>query len=178
MSEDSTAERTRLAEGPRQNRAGAIPPDGVRVWVDSFQRLHLSVGDAQFENVRPVQCFPLSGKTDYVSFLDEDGKEVLLLAHPDHLDKDSRYVLKEALEKMYYVAKITRVDSITETMGVSHWSVMTDRGYAAFEVVDREHIRRLPGRRYMITDADGNRFEIEDTARLDARSQMLVHSET
>jgi hypothetical protein len=78
---------------------------------------------------------------------------------------------------MYYVAHITRVDSITEKMGVGHWKVMTDRGYAAFEVVDRRNIRRLPGDRVVIADADGNRFEIEDTTELDERSQRLIFSE-
>jgi len=167
-----------LPEDVERNEAGAIPPDRVRVWEDEFHRLHVSVADTEFENLRPVQCFPVSSKTDYVSFLDEDGKELLLLAHPDGLDKDSLHALRHVLEKMYYLAKITRVDSISETMGVSHWQVMTDRGYAAFEVVGREHIRQLPGRRYLITDVDGNRFEIEDTARLDARSQALIYSET
>jgi hypothetical protein len=178
MSDSAERRNAKLPEGVEANEAGAIPPEGVRVWEDEFHQVHVNVQGKELENVRPVQCFPISGKTDYVSFLDQDGKEVLLLAHPGGLDKDSRLVVNAALEKMYYVAKITRVDSITETMGVSHWRVMTDRGYAAFEVVDREHIRRLPGRRYMITDVDGNRFEIEDTARLDARSQALIHSET
>ena len=64
-------------------------------------------------------------------------------------------------------------------MGVSEWEVKTDRGYAKFEVVDRtEHIRKLPGGRVMIVDADGNRFEIEDVSRLDERSQTLVRTET
>jgi len=48
-----------------------------------------------------------------------------------------------------------------------------------FEVVDRNrHIRRLPGDRVMIVDADGNRFEIPNVTELDERSQALVRSET
>ena len=80
---------------------------------------------------------------------------------------------------MYFGAVITEVYSITETMGVSLWAVMTDRGYAAFEVVDRErHIRLLPNGRFLITDADGNRFEIPCVYALSERSRALVETET
>ena len=154
-------------------------PEGVRVWEDSFYRLHVSVDGEESHNVRPRCTFPLSGKADYVSFVNEDDKEVLLLARPQELDKESRKALDAALERVYYVARILRVDAVTERMGVSHWEVKTDRGYAMFEVVDRtRHIRKLPGDRVMIVDADGNRFEIENVAELDDRSQAFVRRET
>jgi hypothetical protein len=165
-------------EGVQRNEAGAVGPECVRVWEDEFRHLHVKVGDEEFERVRPVQLFPVSEKVDYVSFLDGDGEEVALVRQPGNLDKDSRRALQRALEQMYYVARITRVDSVTEKMGITHWQVMTDRGYAEFEVVHREHIRRLPGGRYLINDVDGNRFEIENVADLDPRSRGLIHSET
>ncbi len=154
-----------------------VMPEQVRVWQDAFHRLHVSVDGQQHQNVRPRRAFPLSGKADYVSFLNEEDDEVALLAHPHDLDKESRRALEEALAKVYYVAKITRVDDIRETMGVTHWQVQTDRGYAAFEVVERHNIRTLPGGRLLIVDVDGNRFQIDDTGALDERSQTLIHSE-
>ena len=157
---------------------GVVQPHRVRVWEDELRRLNVTVDGEQHQDVRAVWTFPLSGKTDYVSFLDEHGKEVLLLARPNELDKESRRALHAALERMYYVARILRIYSIRETMGISQWEVLTDRGYAAFEVVDRDLIRRLPGGRYLMADADGNRFEIPDAIRLDPRSQSLLASET
>jgi len=154
-------------------------PESVRIWEDPFYRLQVSLDGEEFHNVRPRRAFPLSGKAPYVSFVNEDDKEVLLLARPQDLDKESRRALAAALERVYYVARILRVDAITESMGVSHWEVKTDRGYAKFEVVDRtRHIRKLSGDRVMIVDADGNRFEIENIAELDERSQAFVRSET
>jgi hypothetical protein len=154
-----------------------VQPGQARVWEDSFRSLHLSVDGKEFSNLHPRRAFPLSGMVDYVSFQDEKDKEVALLAHPQKLDKPSRQALEKALERMYYVAKIVRVDEIKETMGVTHWQVQTDRGYAAFEVVDLQHVRKLPEGRYLIADADGNRFEIGDIRRLDSRSQALIQSE-
>jgi hypothetical protein len=171
--------RDMLAAAREGRPAWLTQPEGVRVWEDSFYRLHVSTDGEEFHNVRPRRSFPLSGKADYVSFMSDDDKEVLLLAHPQNLDKESRRALEAALERVYYVAKILRVDAVSEKMGVSHWEVKTDRGYAMFEVVDRtRHIRKLPGDRVMIVDADGNRFEIENVADLDERSQALVRSET
>jgi hypothetical protein len=152
--------------------------DQVKVWWDEFHRLHVSLDGEDYEGVRAMRTFPLSEKADYVSFLDEKDHEVVLLAHPRELDKESRRALQKALDRMYYVAKILRVDDIKEIMGVAHWKVETDRGYAAFEVVGHEHIRRLPGGRLIIVDVDGNRFEVEKVSRLDDRSQVLIHSET
>ncbi len=156
---------------------GLVSPERVRLWQDDFRRLHVSVDGRDYEDVRAVRAFPVSGKADYVSFLNKEGKEVVLLERAHELDKESRRVLTEALQKMYYVARITRVFDLAETMGVAHWQVMTDRGYASFEVADHEHIRTLPAGRFLITDADGNRFEIEDVAALDPRSQALLRSE-
>jgi hypothetical protein len=164
-------------EARKLDRASAVLPERVKVWEDEFHVLHASLDGKDFSKVRAVHAFPVTAKADYVSFLDESNREVFLLAHPHRLDRQSRKALEQALTKMYYVAKITRIDSITEIMGVTSWQVETDRGYATFEVVDREHIRKLPGGRYLITDADGNRFEMEEITRLDARSQAIAQSE-
>jgi len=158
--------------------APALSPDRVRVRKDRLGALHVTVDGTERETSRVSLAFPISGKADYVSFLDAEGEEIALLAHPDQLDDESRTAVAAALERMYYVPKIRRVDSIKESWGVSHWEVVTDCGYASFEVVDREHIRRVSGGRFLIQDADGNRFEIEDAAQLDPQSRKLIYSET
>lgn len=155
-----------------------IQPDQVKLREDEYHCLLLTVDDQEYENVRPVRTFPLSGKTDHVSFVDSSGREIALVAHPHKLDKESRRALRRHLDLMYYVPKIVRIDSINESMGISIWNVLTDRGYATFEIVDRESIMKMPGGRFIMKDADGNRFEIENIAELDNRSRILVESET
>ncbi|MHC4789453.1 MAG: DUF1854 domain-containing protein [Planctomycetota bacterium] len=166
------------AAGAEGSPGWLVRPEQVKVWEDPFRVLHVSVDGEEFENVRARQVFPISGKADYVSFLDESDREVALLARPHKLDQESRRALDMALGQMYYSARILRVDSITELMGVTKWEVETDRGYAVFEVVDRrQHVRKLPGGRLIIQDADGNRFEVENVAALDENSQTVLHSE-
>ena len=157
----------------------AVTADRVTIREDEYHILHVKVGDEEFSDVRPRRAFPLSSKSDYVSFLTDRDTEVVLLTDPRNLDRTSRKALERALDRVYYTAQILRVDKISEAMGVSMWEVLTNRGYAKFEIVDRQRfIHILPGGRYLITDVDGNRFEIEDISRLDAHSRSLIETET
>jgi len=163
----------------RPARDWLITPDRVRLREDEFHVLHVSVDSVEFHDVTPRRVFPLSGKADFVSFIGEGDKEVVLLSHPNRLDTDSRSCLAKALGRMYYTPKILRVDEISEAMGVGQWKVLTDHGYAVFEVAERNrHIRTFPNGRYVISDVDGNRFEIENVDQLDAKSRSVVDSET
>ena len=171
-------DRDRHADDELATASGAVPPERVRVREDEFHVLHVRVDDQEYADVRAVRAFPVSGKGDYIGFLNSDGKEVALVRRPAGLDEKSRRTVEAALARMYYVPRIIRIDSLKEIWGVTHWQVMTDRGYASFEVTNRDNIRKLSGGRYIILDADGNRFEIEALGRLDKRSRALVHSET
>jgi hypothetical protein len=169
------------AAGVGTDRPGewAVESSRVRIWRDAFCLLHVAVDGQDHADMRPRRVFPISGRSPCVSFMNDKSEEVLLLRDPDRLDADSAAALATALSRVYCAAQIREVYDITEAMGVSLWVVMTDRGYATFEVVDRErHIRLLPNGRFLITDADGNRFEIPCVSDLDERSQRLVETET
>jgi hypothetical protein len=157
----------------------AVDASRSRVWRDAFCSLHVCVDGQDHADLRPRRVFPISGRSPFVSFMNDKGEEAVLLRDPANLDAESAAALALALARVYSGAIIRRVYDITETMGVSLWNVMTDRGYASFEVVDRErHIRLLPNGRYLLTDVDGNRFEIPCVYDLDEPSQRLIETET
>jgi len=165
-------------ENTKPEHADDVPAEDLAVWRDDHHHLNVKVGETTHENVRALRLFPVSGKSAYISFVGSKGKEVALLKKPEELDADSRDTLEHAFDRHYYTPKIVRVDRISETWGVGHWEVMTDCGYASFEIVARENIRNLGGGRYLMEDVDGNRFEIPAVSQLDARSQALIRSET
>ena len=158
--------------------AKLVTADRVRVSRDAFHVMHLRLDDDDHSDVRAVRAFPLSDKAPYVSFINDKDKEIALLANPDELDDKSRKLIEDALELNYFVPQITRVFNVSETWGVSHWEVDTDRGRASFEVIDREKIRHLANGGIIIVDADENRFMVGDMSRLDPRSQNFIMSET
>jgi hypothetical protein len=159
-------------------RLQIVAPERVRVWRDEFRRLHVQVdGGAEHVDVKPMPVFPVSEAADYVSFLDNKDKEVLLLRDPHGLDPDSRKVLEEELGRTYFVPKIIRVHEIEDAHGAARWEVETDRGYRVFDVRDREDVRVIRRTRVLLQDADGNRFEIDDINELDERSRRLLDTE-
>jgi len=154
-----------------------VPAHRATIREDQAKRICLAIDGQEFVGLRPRRVFPLTARADFVSFVNRNGKETVMLKDLDGLDADSRRVLARALDRMYHAAKILRVDSIEEKLGVGEWQVLTDCGYAIFEVADRQGIRRLPGNRVAIADADGNRFEVDDLGQLDKRSQALIEGE-
>ncbi|OPZ08101.1 MAG: hypothetical protein BWZ10_02716 [candidate division BRC1 bacterium ADurb.BinA364] len=150
----------------------------TKFWEDAFHTLHVTIDGEDFEDVRPVCLFPVTEKANYVAFMNKKGKEVAMLRDPKNLDKASAAALKRALARMYYAATILKVHRVSEQMGISRWEVTTDRGYACFEIINRQRIRELDGGGFLIADADGNRFIIPSMDDLDEESQEMVLSET
>ena len=72
---------------------------------------------------------------------------------------------------------IEKIRSIEEEFGYSYWDVDTSAGQRRF-TVRRGHnnLVQLGGRRVLVIDVDGNRFEIEDYTSIDSRYSRLIES--
>jgi len=147
----------------------------VRIWRDEFRRLHVLIdGETEHVDLKPAPVFPISEVADFLSFLDEKGKEAVLLRNPGCLDAQSRATLDEELSRAYFVPRITYIYEIEDAHGAARWEVETDRGYRIFDIRDREDVRVLGKGRLLLQDADGNRYEVEDMNSLDERSRKLL----
>ncbi len=122
-----------------------------------------------------AMAFPLSNPKRMVVIRDENGGEVGILDDLRGLDADSQQVVREELEKSYFMPHIVDVERINEELDVVTWKVVTDRGARTFQVRSaRNSIRKLGGRRLIIRDVDGNRFQIRDWFELSPRARRLV----
>ena len=64
---------------------------------------------------------------------------------------------------------------VKDEFGHLYWDVETDHGFRKFVTRARdEGIYPIGGRRLLIVDMTGNRYEIEDYHRLDARSLRFL----
>lgn len=159
-------------------RMEILPPERVRIWRDPFRRLCVTVKDhATYLDVRPARVFPVSGAANFISFLGIEDKEALLLRDDCGLDPESRKVLAEEMTRAFFVPKITQIYEIEDAHGAARWEVETDRGYRLFDIRDREDVKVIEGRRVLLQDADGNRYEVEDVRELDERSRKLIDTE-
>jgi len=159
-------------------RVGIVDPKRVRIWRDAFRRLCLTVeGHATYLDLRPARVFPVSEAADYVSFLGLNDKEAILIENTCQLDCASRAALEEELTRAYFVPKIIEIYAIEDAHGAARWEVETDRGYRLLDIRDREDVKVIEGKRVLLQDADGNRYEVADIHELDERSQRLIDGE-
>jgi hypothetical protein len=125
--------------------------------------------------VAVVRAFPLSHPHQYLSVRDGKNQEVGLLVDLTELDKESRRLVAEELERRYLVPVIRRVIRITERFGTVDWEVETDRGVCRFTTRGaREKVIQPSAGRYLLTDVDDNRYDVRDLAALDPASQAWL----
>ncbi len=128
-----------------------------------------------FDRVVLVRNFPFEYTDKYITVLDHSSKELGLIMTLDDLDDECREFIREDIERRYYMPCITRVMRMKEKSGFSSWTVETDKGEVTFSVRDTyKNIIRLQGGRCIITDVDGNRYEIKNVAQLDKKSLKRI----
>jgi hypothetical protein len=156
-----------------------LEPARLRLWfAGASLRLELA-DEASWLRVHAARAFPLRHPERFISLRDAAGKEIGLVVDPGQLSAENRGTLMRELERRYLIARITAVEAIRERFGVLEWRVRTDRGPTEFSVKDlREHLVQPSLDRMLLTDAEGNRFEILDLSALDAASQALVRRHT
>lgn len=101
-------------------------------------------------------------------------KEIGVVRDIQKIDPQSRKIVEEELEMMYFIPKITRINRIRSERGSYKWMVETDRGEREFDVRHREDIRIIESNRVIVKDVDGNRFEIPNYSRLDSHSRSML----
>jgi hypothetical protein len=140
--------------------------------------LRFAEGDRELP-VRIVWARPVSGRGEEICFLDEDKREVLMLAGLDGLDEQSRRIAEKELEKRYLIARVTRVNRTTAQFGSRYWDVETDRGRRRFAMKDpHRNIVWVTDDHLIMRDTLGNRYEIRSLAELDASSRAQVEKVT
>jgi len=131
--------------------------------------------DRCYLNSRASWCFPFSNRRHYVALFDGLKGEIGVVYDPATLDEESRAILAEMLERRYLVPIVERVKSIREEYGVVYWSVETNHGPREFVCRGlRDSVIELAEGRLIITDVDGNRFEIPDYTQLSRSTQAVL----
>jgi hypothetical protein len=150
-----------------------LDPSDVRITRDDGGRLLLRKGEEERVISRVIRSFPLTKAFKYISLWDEEG-EIGLIEEVKDLDATSQQILREELERAYFMPRIKRLIRIRELYGgITEFDVETDRGFRQFSIPNKNSIRHVSVTRILITDADGNKYEVPDTTALDSRSRSL-----
>ena len=149
----------------------------IRVFRAPTNTVRMTVrNERSYIRVRPVQASPMAHQDKYVSLLDVKNEEVAFVRNMNDLDEVSRRVIEEELTHRYLRATIECVHSIQMEYGVTYWDVMTDRGKREFVIRGHENTHWASDTRLLLSDVDGNRFEVLDYTRLDPHSVRLIET--
>jgi hypothetical protein len=138
--------------------------------------LRLTLEDeVSYLEVKVTRLFPLSDPDCYLAVRDKDNEEIGILTKLSDLDEANRNLILEQLERRYLMPIITRVINVKERFGTAEWEVETSRGKRKFTMRNmRENITNVTPYRYLLTDVDGNRFDVRDLRELDSTSKGFL----
>lgn len=153
-----------------------VDANSVRLTPASFCTVNAELYSGEkIEELEPRRLFPLSGPDEFISLVDSDGRERMIVRKLGDLDKESEKALRAGLADYYRIPVIESITEFVDKNGIIKFSVVTDRGCCTFTVKNRHaDIKLLYGRRVMIKDGNDNRYEIPDVNALDKKSRRIM----
>ena len=152
------------------SKNGDCPSLSVREKINA----HLSV-EMRFSRVYLRRAFPAEEPLRYISVASKDEKEIGMIMDVMTFPKAQRQILINELSHRYFMPKIQSIDSLNDRFGHTVFRVKTDIGALQFTVRDvYRNLFRLPGGAVILTDVDGNRYEIPDPMALDKKSYKRI----
>lgn len=152
---------------PKTTQFQTAPDGTLRVQVE---------GDRCGLRVEALRAFPLKHPEEYIVLRDGANKEIGILRSLQEWPADVSTLLREQLRRRYFLPQITGINSVTDRFGSSVWEVETDRGPRSLTTRQfNEAMFEVEPKRYLLTDIEGNRYEIKNLDELDeaSRSRFL-----
>lgn len=130
----------------------------------------LMLGENFYPRVQVFYAFPLTHSSSYISIRepDEKAKEIGIIRNLDtDVSVETKALLEGQLRLRYFTPQIERIISIKDEYGFAYFDVITNHGQCRFTIhMGGGSVVPLSDTRLMITDLDGNRFEVSDTTKL------------
>lgn len=131
--------------------------------------LALKTGGKEYSRVGIYLTFPLTNAEEFISIreADEKAKEIGIIEKLDRLPADQQEMIREQIRLRYFMPVITKVMDVKDEYGYAYWHVMTSFGVCRFTTqMSGDAVVSLSDSRLLVTDIDGNRYEIPDFYKL------------
>ncbi len=129
----------------------------------------LSFGGKEYARVGVYLTFPLTEPEEYISIreADEKAKEIGLIQKLSQLDQEQQEMIREQIRLRYFMPVIQKVLDVKDEYGYAYWNVVTGFGACRFTTrMSGDAVVVLGESRLLVTDIDGNRYEIPDFEKL------------
>jgi hypothetical protein len=155
-----------------------LSPGDIRFWRNDLGQLCATLPPKEdIEDVLVFRTRPISDPHRYISVrvgaTPSQQRELGVIRNLNSFATDQRRLLVEELAKRYFIHIITRIRSIREELGFLYWDCDTDKGPRVFPVPrwDQRMVATTASGCRVVTDVDGNRYEIPRLEDLDNPSQ-------
>ncbi|MGI6081625.1 MAG: DUF1854 domain-containing protein [Limnochordia bacterium] len=139
--------------------------------------LSLKLDTETYAVVFAYRSFPLSFGDMYISIRDDKDKEIGIIRDLAEFPREQQELIRLELERRYFTPLITSVVKMKEEFGYIYWEVNTDRGMRRFTTRGSyDSILPISDHRLLITDVDGNRFEIDDFRNLSPKIAKQIEA--
>lgn len=129
----------------------------------------LKTGEKEYARVGVYLTFPLTNPEEFISIResDEKAKEIGMVEKLSQLPQDQQEMLREQIKLRYFMPVITKVLDVKDEYGYAYWNVVTTFGACRFTTqMSGNAVIHLSDSRLLVTDIDGNRYEIPDFYQL------------
>lgn len=129
----------------------------------------LKTKDKTYDRVGVYLTFPLTNPEEFISIreADEKAKEIGIIEKMSQLPQDQQEMLREQIKLRYFMPAITKVLDVKDEYGHAYWNVVTTFGACRFTTqMSGDAVIHLSDSRLLVTDIDGNRYEIPDFYQL------------
>ena len=137
-----------------------------------------SIAPEHYDRIRVVRSFPFTDRNKYISIrtIDEKSKEIGMIKDLEtDVDPETRKMLEEQMDIRYFTPIIKKINNIKDEYGHAYFDVETDQGPCKFVIyMNSSSVVNLSDVRLLISDLDGNRFEIPDYTKLSARELKML----
>lgn len=124
-----------------------------------------------YNRVNFYRTFPFTDPTKYISVreVDEKAREIGIIESLNSLNEEQRLLVIKQLNIRYFTPVIEKIIDIKDEYGYAYFHVITNYGTSKFTIhMSGGSVVSLTDTRILITDIDGNRFEIPDISTLTA----------
>ncbi len=173
---DTTADKGAAATPPpRPAVLRHLDPATVRITREAGALCVTVSGEPPYRKARILRVAPLTSPERYFSLRDETDWEIGVLRGLEELDDDSRCLAEAEIARRYVLPRILRIRKSRERFEIVEWEVETDRGGRRILTRDLRQslLEPTPGR-CVLTDVDGNRYDVPDISALDEHSRALL----
>ena len=123
----------------------------------------------EYARVCVYLTFPLTNPEEFISIreADEKAKEIGIIEKLSQLPEEQQEMLREQIKLRYFMPVITKVLDVKDEYGYAYWNVVTTFGACRFTTqMSGDAVIHLSDSRLLVTDIDGNRYEIPDFYQL------------